>query len=317
MTTDIALITGATGLLGREVFKAFTDGGFETKGLGYSRADGVSILKADLQNPDQITAVLEKVQPKVVVHCAAQRFPDKVDKDPEAARALNVSATASLAAQCAAQGALLIYLSTDYVFPGIQGEAPYEADAVPRPPNVYGQTKRDGEVALLEEYAKSSTDSRAVVLRVPVLYGHAETPAESAVNVLMDTLWKAQQGNKVKMDAWSVRYPTNTEDVARVIKDIAIKYLGTPATEKLPSILQFSSEDRTTKYGICLRFAEIMGMPSDGIEPQTDGGDPNAAVQRPYDCHLSTQALKSLGIRVNTMDFNAWWCRELRAFRGT
>ncbi|KAL5604123.1 hypothetical protein BROUX41_002112 [Berkeleyomyces rouxiae] len=318
-----ALVTGATGLLGREVFKALKDGGFETKGLGYSRADGISILKADLEKPDEIAAVLEKVQPKVVVHCAAQRFPDKVDKDPEAARALNVSATESLASQCAARGALLIYLSTDYVFPGIQGEAPYEADAIPKPPNFYGQTKRDGELALLSAYERSgsataaSEAARAVVLRVPVLYGHAETPAESAVNVLMDALWKAQQGNKVKMDAWSVRYPTNTEDVARVIKDIAVKYLETPATEKLPSILQFSSEDRTTKYGICLRFAEIMGMPSDGLEPQTDGGDPNASVQRPYDCHLSTQALKDLGIRVNTMDFDAWWRRELRAFRGT
>lgn len=130
-----------------------------------------------------------------------------------------MAATASLAAQCAERGALLIYMSTDYVFPGIQGEAPYAADATPKPPNFYGQTKRDGELALLDAYAKSGSVGRGVVLRVPVLYGHAETPAESAVNVLMDALWKAQDGTtKVKMDAWSVRYPTNTEDVARVIK---------------------------------------------------------------------------------------------------
>lgn len=57
----------------------------------------------------------------------------------------------------------------------------------------------------------------AVVLRVPVLYGEAEEPKESAVNVLMDSVWKAQEkGASVKMDHWALRYPTNTEDVARV-----------------------------------------------------------------------------------------------------
>lgn len=54
-------------------------------------------------------------------------------------------------------------------------------------------------------------------MRVPVLYGDAETPAESAVNVLMDSVWKAQEEDaKIKMDHWALRYPTNTEDVGRV-----------------------------------------------------------------------------------------------------
>lgn len=56
-----------------------------------------------------------------------------------------------------------------------------------------------------------------VVLRVPVLYGEAKTNGESAVNGLMDSVWKAQEKDaKVKMDHWALRYPTNTEDVGRV-----------------------------------------------------------------------------------------------------
>lgn len=70
-----------------------------------------------------------------------------------------------------------------------------------------------------------------------------------------------------------------------------------------------------TKYEIVQRFGEIMGMPTTGIEPNTEGNDPNASVQRPYDCHLSTKALKDLGIDVSTMDFTDWWRREVRAFR--
>jgi len=104
------------------------------------------------------------------------------------------------------------------VFPGTEGDAPYEVTSEPKPPNLYGETKLAGEKAVLEEYEKEKGSSGwGVVLRVPVLYGEAESPAESAVNVLMDAVWKAQEKDAcIKMDHWAIRYPTNTEDVARV-----------------------------------------------------------------------------------------------------
>lgn len=129
-----------------------------------------------------------------------------------------MTATRSLASLCAARSILMIYVSTDYVFAGREGEAPYDVDAEPAPPNLYGETKLGGERAMLEEFASAGKEGLGVVVRVPVLYGEAEVPEESAVNVLMNAVWKAQtEGVKVKMDDWSVRYPTNTEDVARVI----------------------------------------------------------------------------------------------------
>lgn len=165
---------------------------------------------------------------------AAQRFPDKVDKDPEAARAINVAASRSLASLAAARDIFLIYISTDYVFSGAPGEAPYEADATPGPTNLYGQTKLDGERAVLDEYSRARKQGFGVTLRVPVLYGHAEMPSESAVNVLMDALWKCQtEGVKVNMDHWGVRYPTNTEDVGRVCHGMSRpEHLPLPRTSK-------------------------------------------------------------------------------------
>lgn len=99
--------------------------------------------------------------------------------------------------------------------------------------------------------------------------------------------------------------------------DISVKYLDTPSKERscLPQVLQFSSEDRMTKYEIVTLFGEIMGLSTEGIKPNTEGNDPNASVQRPYDCHLSTKGLKDLGIDVSTCDFKGWWRREVRAFR--
>lgn len=163
---------------------------------------------------------LPSVSSSLTIYCdvaAANRFPDKVEKDPEGTRALNVTATRSLAKLCAERSILLIYISTDYVFSGKEGEAPYEADDPTGPTNLYGQTKLDGEHAVLEEFGAAGKQGLGLVLRVPVLYGSAEMPAESAVNVLLDVVWKAQEdGARIKMEHWAKRFPTNTEDVGRV-----------------------------------------------------------------------------------------------------
>ncbi|KAK5662775.1 hypothetical protein OQA88_6183 [Cercophora sp. LCS_1] len=315
MTGRTALVTGATGLLGRQVTKVFRNSDWDVKGTGFSRADGTSILKVDLSNADDVEKALEETKPNVIVHCAANRFPDKVDKDPEGTRILNIEASESLARLCAQRDILVIYISTDYVFAGRPGDAPYEADAETGPTNLYGQTKLDGEKAVLEEFKAAGKEGLGVVLRVPVLYGSVSENKESAVNVLMDIVTKSQQGGKVAMDHWALRFPTNTEDVARICRDVATKYLDAQDRATLPRVLQFSSEDRYTKYEICQLFAEIMGVPMDNIEPNTEGNDPGASVQRPYDCHLSTRALKEIGIDVSTQDFTGWWRRECRAFR--
>ncbi|KAI1635296.1 hypothetical protein F4809DRAFT_460463 [Biscogniauxia mediterranea] len=316
MAGKTVLVTGATGLLGRQVVRAFERKDWTVKGTGLSRADGSIVLKVDLGKESELETCLDNVKPQVAVHCAANRFPDRCDKDPEGARALNIAATRSLAALCAARDIFLIYISTDYVFPGKPGDAPYAADATPQPTNLYGQTKLDGEREALEEFEKAGKQGLGVVLRVPVLYGDAEMPSESAVNTLMDSVWKAQEpGAKIQMDHWALRYPTNTEDVGRVCHDISVKYLGSSDRTLLPQTLQFSSEDKFTKYEICKLFGEIMGLSIAAIEPNTEGNDPNAAVQRPYDCHLSTQALKDLGIDVSTQDFTGWWRWHVRAFR--
>lgn len=237
---------------------------------------------------------------------AANRFPDKCEVDREGARALNIDASRRLAQATSSRSILLIYISTDYVFSGKPGEAPYEANASAEPSNFYGKTKLDGETAVLEETKETNL---GVVLRVPVLYGTAENPEESAINVLMNAIWKAQEKNaKVIMDDWAQRYPTNTEDVGRVCFDIAKTYIAAnDRSSALPKVLQFTSEDKLTKFEICQLFAEIMGLPFSGMQGNKESGGSDTSVHKPYDTHLSNQNLKDLGISVQTQDFRAWW----------
>lgn len=209
----------------------------------------------------------------------------------------------------------MIYISTDYVFPGQPGQAPFKASDPAQPPNTYGQTKLDGEFAVLH----ASKPGQAVVLRVPVLYGETEPKdnnKESAVNVLIDSLWKSQK-EKVVMDDYAIRYPTNTADVGRVCVDIAKIYTAQNKPTDLPQILQFSSEDKMTKYEIVQKFGEIMDLPIDNIVADQESGKQPAkdGTLRPYDCHLDTSELKRLGIDVSTVDFEAWWRRWVGAYR--
>ena len=219
-----------------------------------------------------------------------------------------MQATSALAHATNSRGILLIYISTDYVFPGTEGEAPYEADAATRPSNVYGQTKLDGEEATLKE---TTAKGLGAVLRVPVLYGHAGKPSDSAVNVLLDIVVQAGKPGAppAVVDDWALRYPTNTEDVGRVCRDIAVKYLAVDdgGRASLPHVLHFSSEDRMTKYEMSAFFAEIMGVSMECVKANKQGNGPNASVQRPYDTHLSTKGLRDLGIDVYTQNFKDWW----------
>ena len=177
---------------------------------------------------------------------------------------------------------------------------------------MYGQTKLDGEKAVLEVASSRGKKNKAIVLRVPVLYGKADDPKESAVNILMSQLWESQKIQpgqpRIKVDNWALRYPTNTSDVGRVCRDVATLYLDHGnANRQLPNILQFSSEDKMTKWEIVEAFAEIMGLPLDGMEPFVPEENPEDGVKRPYDCHLNTGALKDLGVNVATIGFQFWW----------
>lgn len=146
---------------------------------------------------------------------AANKFPDQCEANPQSARSINVGASANLARLCAQRSIFLIYISTDYVFPGVVGEAPYEADHPPRPINVYGQSKWEGEQAVAAAYDEAGKQGQCVALRVPVLYGSTAEMSESSINALVKVVYKAQE-QETKVDHYATRYPTCIEDVGRV-----------------------------------------------------------------------------------------------------
>ncbi|BGO94059.1 hypothetical protein NBRC10512_003692 [Rhodotorula toruloides] len=302
------LVTGASGLLGRAVFAAFKDAGHHVTGTAYSRASG-DLVKLDLQDEKAVEQFFADFKPDCVVHCAAERRPDAVEADPEAAKKLNIAVPAHLSAlsRSSAHPFALIYISTDYVFDGHAPSTGYEPDAKTGPTNAYGESKLAGEEAVLEGLKQGG---KGCVLRVPVLYGKAEKHSESAINILVDSVRKAAAGQLVKMDDWATRYPTNVTDIARVLVDLAAR----SASTQLPHILHFSAQQLYTKYTISRLFAELHNPPlklGDNLVRVTEGPKPGETV-RPKDCHLSNRAIEALGIDTRTVDFEQWWTEYLR-----
>jgi dTDP-4-dehydrorhamnose reductase len=130
------LVTGAGGMLGRDVVRAAARAGHGVEGL--ARAE------LDVRDAAAVAAVLGRLQPDVVVNCAAWTDVDGAESAEDEALAVNGTAVGVLARACSAVGARMVHVSTDYVFDG-ESDRPYlESDAV-GPRSAYGRTKLAGE----------------------------------------------------------------------------------------------------------------------------------------------------------------------------
>lgn len=141
------LVTGADGMLGTEVMRLLE----RDKSV---RAIGTRLSDMDVTNLERVRGVLYRHTPTHVIHCAAFTFVDQAEKQALLAYQINAEGTKNLAFFCRELDIELIYLSTDYVFPGDK-DTPYLETDRPGPINTYGMTKLLGEVytqTLLERY---------------------------------------------------------------------------------------------------------------------------------------------------------------------
>lgn len=155
--TSTWLITGAGGMLGKDLLARLAADGEQSVGL--ARGD------LDITDPEAVHEAVAEHQPDVVVNCAAWTAVDDAETQEAEALRINGDGPRNLAAACAKTGARLLQVSTDYVFAG-DGTSPYPEDAPTAPRSAYGRTKLAGEQAVL-----TALPDAGHVVRTAWLYG--------------------------------------------------------------------------------------------------------------------------------------------------
>ena len=207
-------VTGVAGQLGFDVVNELKKRGHVAIGSDIVElVDSCSdeYIAMDITNALAVEEVLFKVQPDVVVHCAAWTAVDLAEEEDkiEKVRAINAGGTRNIANACKKLDCKMIYISTDYVFDG-QGETPWQPDCKEyQPLSVYGQTKLEGELAvaeLLEKY---------FIVRIAWVFG------KNGKNFIKTMLNVGQKYDTVRVVNDQVGTPTYTYDLARLLVDMA------------------------------------------------------------------------------------------------
>jgi len=226
--------------------------------------------------------MIQEKKPTILVHAAAQRFPDKMQKDPEQARKLNVGASKALAEALKDIGSKMVYISTDYVFDG--KTPPYKHDSLTNPLNDYGISKLDGEKVVLEQNPDN------VVLRIPILYGDVEYLDESAITTLFPKLKNSSAS--CEMSDYEIRRPSHVNDIASIVYNLSQMLVEKAPENSIPSgIYQWCGSQPLTKY----EMVKIMGKVFNLDDKHVKGvKEPSPGAPRPYDTTMDTSRLLDL-----------------------
>lgn len=186
------LVVGANGMLGSDLLTLLGD-----------RGRGIDLPELDITDLLSVQRVLTALKPAVVVNCAAYTDVDGCESNSDTAMQVNGEGVAFLAMITRAIGATLVQVSTDYVFDGSKGQ-PYREDDLPRPLNVYGESKLAGELNV-------DVNPDNLVVRTQWLYGlHGKNFVETMLRL-------GQEKDRLNVVDDQIGAPTWTVDLAKGI----------------------------------------------------------------------------------------------------
>lgn len=257
------LLVGANGMLGRDLRTA----------LAHHDLVAVGSRELDVRDADACLAAAEGVD--AIVNASAYTAVDQAESDEDAAAAVNADGPANLAAAAAANGAVLVHVSTDYVFRGDATE-PYAEDAPVDPVSAYGRTKAAGEARA------QATNADTIVVRTAWLYGpgggnFATTMVRLAGERETLTVVDDQRGQ-----------PTTTHDLASRIA--ALLDAGVRS-----GVFHGTSSGETTWFGFARAIFEELGLDPERVRP-TDSAAFARPAPRPAYSVLGHEAWRRAGI---------------------
>ena len=277
-------VTGANGMLGHDVVKQALKRGYEAVGCGtrpgYDWGDekpNAGYICLDITDEAAVNKALTEFRPDAVIHCAAWSAVDAAEKpeNRDRVRDVNVNGTEYIAKACGRLGAKLLYLSTDYVFPGTGDEPNPEDSNDFGPLNVYGETKLEGE-RKASEYA-----DKHFIVRISWAFG---LNGDNFVKIMLRA---GEKYDTVRVVTDQIGTPTYTIDAARLLLDMA-------ETEKYGVYHLTNEGGYVSKYDYCKEMYRLCGLKTNVIPVTTEeyGG---AGAKRPLNGRLQRNNIKKFG----------------------
>jgi dTDP-4-dehydrorhamnose reductase len=261
------LITGARGLVGRALTEHCQSSGDEV--FAYDHAS------LDIADAQQVETIVSERRPDAVINCAAWTEVDACESNPGKAERVNAFGPGNLARASRQAGALLITISTDYVFDGLK-DGFYTQRDHPRPISVYGRYKLEGERLAQAENA------RTIVVRSGYIFGLGGT------NFLSTVVTKVREGNRMKVISDSFGTPTYGRDLAARLRELAVI--------DLPGIYHVVNSGEGASFEVFTREALAMAnLPADMVESTTMDSFPRPA-PRPRNSKLKCLLSDAIGL---------------------
>jgi dTDP-4-dehydrorhamnose reductase len=220
----------------------------------------------------------------VIIHGAAMTHVDECEKHQEACYRANVLATKYLIAAAEKIQSHFIFVSTDFIFSGLDGQNPYTEEAVADPVNYYGQTKLDGEELLQRSSLKWA------IARTVLVYGLANDLSRS--NIILWVKSSLEAGKQIQVVDDQVRTPTLAEDLAAGCILMA--------EQGATGIFNISGSELLTPYQMAMETADYFGLDKSLIN-QTDSTLFTQPAKRPMKTGFVIEKAKNqLGFRPKT-----------------
>lgn len=279
------LVFGGNGQVGQELLRALAPFGEVVATTRSGRLpDGTPSEVADLNAPQTLVELLERLQPAIVVNAAAYTAVDRAEREAEAAFRINAESPGLMARWCAARAVPFVHYSTDYVFDGAAC-TPYSEEAPTAPLGVYGASKRDGELAV------RAAGGRHLMFRTAWVY------APHGSNFMLTMLRLGAEREQLRVVADQIGTPTPAALIAEVTAQ-ALQHGG-----ELSGTWNLTASGQTTWHGFAQAIfakAKQLGVlervpdveaiqasdyPTSAMRPSWSVLD-NRRVQRDFGIHL-------------------------------
>lgn len=234
------LIIGASGFLGKELYKVFmVDKQYQTYGT-CSKNKILDFEHLDITNSENVSDVFQKIKPNIVIITAALTNVEYCEVNEDEAYKINVSGIKNIAKLCNMYGCKVIYVSTEYVFDGNNG--PYDETYIESPINYYGRTKLQGEKIIQDEI------SDYLIARTTVVYGWDL----KSKNFVMQFIKNLSENKTMKIPNDQISSPTYCPNLAEMIKESCDKNIS--------GIFNMVGSDVIDRYKFALKAAEILSL---------------------------------------------------------